>query len=124
MKITKELTKAEEQIMKVLWGLQKGSIKEVSEKMIEPKPAYNTIATVLKVLNTKGFVDYEVDGATFAYFPLVTEKEYRHYAFDKVLSGYFNNSYQNLLSFLAEEKDIDPQAQEKLMKLAERLKDK
>ena len=124
MKIIKELTKAEEQIMKVLWRLKKGSIKEVSKEMTEPKPAYNTVATVLKVLNTKGFVAYEVDGSTFAYFPLVAEGDYRHFAFDKVMSSYFNNSYQSLLSFLAEEKDIDPQAQENLMRLAEKLKGK
>ena len=124
MKIIKELTKAEEQIMKVLWRLKKGSIKEVSKEMREPKPAYNTIATVLKVLTTKGFVAYEVDGSTFAYFPLVAERDYRHFAFDKVLSSYFNNSYQSLLSFLAEEKDIDPQAQENLMRLAEKLRGK
>jgi len=124
MEIVKELTKAEEQIMKVLWHLKKGSIKEVADQMVEPKPAYNTVATVLKVLKTKGFVAYEVDGSAFAYFPLVAERDYRHFAFDKVLSSYFNNSYQSLLSFLAEEKNIDPQAQENLMRLAEKLKDK
>lgn len=124
MKNIKELTKAEEQVMKVLWDLQKATIKEVSGKMSEPKPAYNTVATVLKVLHTKGFVAYEVDGSTYAYFPLIAEKDYRHFAFDKVLRSYFNNSYQSLLSFLAEEKDIDPKAQENLIKLAEELKGK
>lgn len=123
MEIVKELTKAEEQIMKVLWYLKKGSIKEISDQMVEPKPAYNTVATVLKVLKTKGFVAYEVDGSMFAYFPLVQEQDYRRFAFDKVLNGYFNNSYHSLLSFLAEEKDLDPQAQENLLKLAEKLKD-
>ena len=119
----RELTKAEEQVMKVLWQLEKGSIKEIADKMPEPKPAYTTIATVLKVLKTKGFVTYEVDGTAFAYLPLVPEKDYRHFAFDKVFSGYFNNSYQRLLSFLVEEKSIDPQMQQKLKELAEKLKD-
>jgi BlaI family penicillinase repressor len=124
MESIRELTKGEEQVMKVLWQLAKGSIKEVTDRMPEPKLAYNTVATVLKVLKSKGFVSYEADGTAFAYYPLIAEKDYRHFAFDKILNGYFDNSYQRLLSFLVEEKNLDQQTQDKLLQLAEQLKDK
>lgn len=124
MEKIRELTKAEEQVMKVVWQLDKGSIKAITDLVPEPKPAYNTVATVLKVLKGKGFVAYEADGNSYNYYPLITEKEYRHFAFDKVLLGYFNNSYQRLLSFLVEEKNIDQETQDKLTLLAEKLKNK
>ena len=74
MKEIRELTKAEEPLMQVLWNLKKGVIKEIAEKMPEPKPAYNTIATVLKVLKTKGFVDYKTVDNAYVYYPLISEK--------------------------------------------------
>jgi len=123
MENIRELTKAEEQVMKALWQIGKGSIKEIADLMSDPKPAYTTIATQLKVLKTKGFVTYEINGSAYNYIPLVVEKDYRKFAFDKVFSGYFGNSYQRLLSFLVEEKTSDPVTQLKLRELAEKLKD-
>lgn len=119
----KELTKAEEHLMKVVWKLGKATIKEIAEHMPNPKPAYNTVATVLKVLKGKKFVAVESHGNVYSYSPIILEKEYRRFAFDKVFANYFSGSYQSLLSFLVEEKNIDPQAHERLKHLADQLKD-
>jgi BlaI family transcriptional regulator, penicillinase repressor len=123
MKELRELTKAEDQLMRVLWELKKGIIKEIADSMPEPKPAYNTIATVLKVLKGKGFVDYESVGNTYVYFPLIGEKEYTRFAFNKIFSNYFNGSYQRLVSFLVEEKKLDAQTRDELLKFSEKLKE-
>ena len=123
MKELRDLTKAEDQLMRVLWRLKKGLIKDIADQMPEPKPAYNTIATVLKVLKTKGFVDHENVGNMYVYFPLVEEKEYTRFAFNKLFSNYFSGSYQRLVSFLVEEKGMDSETRKELLKLANKLKE-
>ncbi len=120
----KELTKAEEQVMCILWELGEGIVKDVLDKMPEPKPAYNTVSTVIRVLEGKGFVDHKAYGNSHVYFPLIAEKEYRHFAFDKVMNTYFNNSYEHLVSFLVNEKKLDVNELEELTRLAEQLKNK
>jgi len=122
MKDIRELTKAEEQLMKVVWQIGKGTIKEITDRMPEPKPAYNTVATVLKVLKGKNVVDVEANGNVFIYYPLVAEKDYRRFAFDKVFEGYFSGSYHSLVSFLVEEKDLDEETYQRLKQLADKLK--
>lgn len=109
--------------MRVLWQLQKAVIKEIAEKMPEPKPAYNTIATVLKVLKGKGFVDYDTVDSAYVYYPLVAEKDYTRFMFDKVFSNYFSGSYKQLVSFLVEDKAMDSDTKTELMKLADKLKE-
>ena len=123
MKELRELTKAEDQIMRVLWRLKKGFIKDIIEQIPKPKPAYNTIATVLKVLKTKGFVNHENVGNIYSYFPLIEEKEYTRFAFNKLFSNYFSGSYHRLVSFLVEEKGMDSDTRKKLLKLADKLKE-
>jgi BlaI family penicillinase repressor len=119
----RELTKAEEQIIKAVWQLEKASIKEIIDQLAAPKPAYNTVATVLKVLKTKGFVDFESNANQYLYYPVITEKAYKRFAFDKVFDGYFSGSYHSLVSFLVEEKNLDQETQERLKQLADKLKD-
>ncbi len=109
--------------MRVLWQLQKAVIKEIAEKMPEPKPAYNTIATVLKVLKGKGFVDFDTVDNAYVYYPLVAEKDYTRFMFDKVFSNYFSGSYKQLVSFLVEDKAMDSDTKTELMKLADKLKE-
>jgi predicted transcriptional regulator len=75
----KELTKAEEQVMQILWEIKKGFVKEVIEKMSEPKPAYNTVSTIIRILEKKGFVGYNSFGKTHEYFPLIAKDEYRSF---------------------------------------------
>jgi predicted transcriptional regulator len=120
----KELTKAEEAIMRQVWHLQKATVKGIAALMQEPKPAYTTVATVLKVLKDKGFVEAESAGNVLTYFPLVKEEDYRRFAFDKVFSTYFNSSYENLVSFLVEEERIDDATYQRLLEAAKKLKKK
>src|SRR5471030_1404666 len=123
MKI-KELTKAEEQVMQILWQLKEAMVKEIIERMPEPKPAYNTVSTVARVLETKGFIDHKAYGNTHVYFPLISEAQYKKFTFDKMMSNYFSNSYQSLVSFIANDKKLDIQQLDELTNLIEELKNK
>ena len=120
----KELTKAEEQVMRILWKLKESIVKDIIVEMPDPKPAYNTVSTVIRVLETKGFVDHKAYGGSHVYFPIVGEKEYKSFAFDKIFTNYFDNSYEHLVSFLVNEKKIDMQELDELTKLVEHLKNK
>ena len=120
----RELTKAEEQVMLILWEIKEGLVKEVIEKMDPPKPAYNTVSTVIRVLEGKGFIDHKAIGNTHIYFPIISEEQYKHFAFDKVMNNYFENSYQSLVSFLVKEKNMNMDELEELIQLAENLKHK
>lgn len=120
----RELTKAEEQVMLILWELKEAIVKDVIDRMEEPKPAYNTVSTVIRVLESKGFVDHKAIGNTHVYFPLITEEQYKHFAFDKVLNNYFENSYESLVSFLVKEKNMDVSQLDEIIALAEQLKNK
>ncbi len=120
----KELTKAEEQVMQILWQLKDAVVKDLLEKMPEPKPAYNTVSTVVRVLEAKGFIDHKAYGNSHVYFPLISEEEYKKFTFDKMMKNYFSNSYQSLVSFLVNEKNLSLQELEEITKLAENLKQK
>lgn len=120
----RELTKAEEQVMLILWEIQEGLVKDVIDKMSPPKPAYNTVSTVIRVLEGKGFIGHKAIGNTHIYFPLITEEQYKHFALDKVMNNYFENSYQSLVSFLVKEKNMNIDELDELIQLAEKLKNK
>jgi predicted transcriptional regulator len=120
----RELTKAEEQVMLILWEMTEGLVKDVIDKMDPPKPAYNTVSTVIRVLEAKGFLSHKAIGNTHIYFPIITEEQYKHFAFDKVMNNYFENNYQSLVSFLVKEKNMDIDELDELIALAEKLKNK
>lgn len=120
----RELTKAEEQVMLILWEMKEGLVKDVIDKMDLPKPAYNTVSTVIRVLEGKGFINHKAIGNTYIYFPIITEEQYKHFAFDKVMNNYFENNYQSLVSFLVKEKNMDMEELDELITLAEKLKNK
>jgi len=122
--VIRELTKAEEQVMLILWEMKEGVVKEVIDKMEPPKPAYNTVSTVIRVLEGKGFISHRAIGNTHIYFPLISEQQYKHFALDKVMHNYFENSYQSLVSFLVKEKNMDMNQLDELISLAEKLKNK
>lgn len=124
MKKMKELTKAEEQVMQILWALGEGMVKDIIEKMPAPKPAYNTVSTVVRVLEGKGFIDHKAYGNSHVYFAAVPEADYKKFTFDKMMSGYFSNSYQSLVSFLVREKNLSIEELQELTQLAEKLKNK
>lgn len=115
MKDMKELTKAEDQVMQILWKIGKGVVKDIIEEMAEPKPAYNTVSTIVRILETKGFVDHKAYGKTHEYFPLITKEKYTKFYLNNLLKGYFDGSFQNLVSFFAKENKMNVKDIEKLM---------
>ncbi|GGI50200.1 transcriptional regulator [Mucilaginibacter galii] len=121
----KELTKAEEQVMQILWQLKEAIVKQILDKMPDdPKPAYNTVSTVVRVLESKGFVDHKAYGNSHVYFPIVSEEDYKKFAFDKVIKSYFNNSYKSLVSYLVKEQKLNLSELAELILLAERSRNK
>lgn len=111
----KELTKAEDQVMQILWKIEKGFVKDIIELMPEPKPAYNTVSTIVRILETKGFVGHKAYGKTHEYFPLITKDKYTKFYLNNLIKGYFNGSFQNLVSFFAKENSLNPTDIEKLI---------
>ncbi len=112
----KELTKAEEEIMQVLWKLEKAFVKEVIEELPEPKPAYNTVSTIVRILESKEFVGHEAFGKSHRYFPLITKDEYSKKFMRGFVSKYFSGSYQQLVSFFAKENDMSLGELEEVLK--------
>ncbi len=118
MKEMKELTKAEEQIMQELWILEKAFVKEIVDKLPDPKPAYNTVSTIIRILEKKGFVDHYAYGKTHQYFPLVSKTDYTKSYFRNFLNGYFSNSFQEMVSFFAKEDKMSLSELEEIIKEA------
>lgn len=102
----KELTKAEEQVMQILWELKKGFVNDILDGFPDPKPAYNTVSTIVRILEKKGFVSYKAYGKSHEYFPLVSKKEYAKKFLNGFLSNYFSNSYKQLVSFFSNENNL------------------
>ena len=115
MKELKELTRAEDQVMQILWKLEKGFVKDIIEQMPEPKPAYNTVSTIVRILESKGFVDHKAYGKTHEYFPIISRERYTKFYLNNLIRGYFNGSFQNLVSFFAKENKLDVKEVEKLL---------
>ena len=124
MKELKELTRAEEQIMQELWDLEKAFVKDIIDRLPIPKPAYNTVSTIVRRLETMCFVGHETFCKRHRYYPLVSKEEYRTFATGKLLHGYFNNSARNMLSFFLEEQKLDISDADELLKLLEAAKKK
>jgi len=102
----KALTKAEEQVMKVVWRLGSGLLMEIVEAMPAPQPHKNTVATILKTLVDKGFVRIENIGRIHRYHPLISKEAYSRDALSSVAKGYFDGSFTNVVSFLVDEKKL------------------
>jgi predicted transcriptional regulator len=102
----KELTRAEEQIMQVLWSLGKAYVKDIIECLPSPKPAYNTVSTIVRILEKKGFVDHEAFGKTHLYRPIVAKEVYTQAFLKSFVRDYFDDSYQELVSFFARDKEL------------------
>jgi predicted transcriptional regulator len=110
-----QLTKAEEQIMQILWGRREGLVKDIRDSFGDPKPARNTVSTVLRILEKKGFVGHKAYGNVHLYHPLVTKSEYSKKQLFGLLESYFNNSFPAMASFFAREKDLSLRELEELL---------
>ena len=102
----KQLTKAEEDIMQILWHLEKANVKAIIEEFPEPKPAYNTVSTIVRILESKGFVDYEKAGKGHMYFPLMQQQDYSNQSINKLVDNYFQGSFKSMVSFFMKKNDI------------------
>ncbi len=111
----RELTKAEEHVMQILWDIEKGFVKDVLAKMPSPKPAYNTVSTIIRILEKKGFVDHIAYGKSHEYYPSITKDEYRSFTIKNLLKGYFDGSFAQLASFFARDENLSMQDVEKLI---------
>jgi len=101
-----KLAKREEQIMQAFWQLGKAFIKEVILELPDPKPHYNTVATMVKILEEKGFLNHETVGNIFMYYPVISKEEYQGHAMKDIVSQYFDNSYPSMLAFFAKQQQI------------------
>jgi len=120
----KDLTKAEEQIMQVLWQLEKAFVKEVIDQLPLPKPAYNTVSTIIRILETKGFIGHEAFGKAHQYYPLISREEYKRHATEKLLGNYFENSVESMFSFFVKEEKLDLSDVDEILKMINKIKHK
>ncbi|WP_029287601.1 BlaI/MecI/CopY family transcriptional regulator [Pedobacter sp. R20-19] len=118
----KDLTKAEEQIMQVLWQLEKAFVKEVIDQLPVPKPAYNTVSTIIRILETKGFIGHEAFGKAHQYYPLISKEEYKRHATEKLLGNYFENSVESMFSFFVKEEKLDLSDVDEILKMINKIK--
>lgn len=117
-----KLTNKEEEVMKILWKLQKAFVKEVLEEMPDKKPHYNTLSTIIRNLQEKGYVGHEAFGNTHRYFPMVSMEDYRKTHVNHAILDYYNNSYKSLVSFFAKEEKISVEELQEIIDLIEKRK--
>ena len=103
----KQLTKAEEQFMQVLWELEEASVQEIIDQLPEPKPAYNTVSTIIRILENKNFVGHKAKGRGYIYFPLVSKSIYTDQSLQKIVDGYFDGSFKSMVSFFVNKNEVD-----------------
>lgn len=120
----KDLTKAEEQIMQILWQIEQGFVKDVMDHIPEPKPAYNTVSTIIRILETKGFIGHEAFGKAHQYHPLISKEDYKRHATEKLLGNYFENSVESMFSFFVKEEKVDLSDVDEILKMIQKLKNK
>jgi len=111
-----QLTRAEEQIMQILWEMEEGIVKDIRNQFSDPKPARNTVSTVVRILERKGFVGHKAYGNLHVYRPLVSKSEYSKSQLFGLMESYFNNSFSAMASFFAREKDLTIRELEDIMK--------
>ncbi|HOH99552.1 MAG TPA: BlaI/MecI/CopY family transcriptional regulator [Bacteroidales bacterium] len=116
-----ELTRAEEQVMHILWDLEKGFVKDVVERFEEPRPAYNTVSTIIRILEKKGFVSYTPYGNTYEYYPLISREEYTASYLNRFIGKYFSNSYKELVSFFTANESLSIGELEEMKRLMDEM---
>ena len=118
------LTKAEERIMQILWDIDKGFIKDIQEHFPDPRPPYNTISTIVRVLVKKEIVSYKTYGGSYQYYPLISKEEYRSDQMGSLVRNYFGNSFKEVVNFLSEKKNLDVDELDEALRMLEDLKKK
>ena len=111
----KKLTKAEEEIMQIVWDLGRCTVSDVIKQLGEPKPPHSTISSIVRILEKKGFVDHKAYGRTYEYFPLITKVKYGKSSLQHLVSRYFEGSMDQLVSHIVEKEEVDLEAIRKLL---------
>jgi len=112
----KQLTKAEEEVMQQLWDLKKCNVAAIIEQFAEPKPAYNTVSTIVRILEDKGFVGHEKVGRGYLYYPLINKADYSNQSINKLVDGYFQGSFKSMVSFFMKKNDLSLTELEAILK--------
>ena len=118
-----KLTNKEEEVLQVLWTLKKAFVKEIIEALPAPKPHYNTVSTMIRNMEQKGYVAYNAFGKTHQYYPVVSKEAYRKAFMNKTINTYFENSYKNVVSFFAKEEKISVEELREIIDLIEQKKE-
>ena len=113
----KQLTKAEEQFMQILWELEEASVQEIIDQLPEPKPSYNTVSTIIRILETKDFVAHKAKGRGYIYFPLVSKTIYTNQSLQKMVDGYFGGSFKSMVSFFVDKNEVDYKELDTILKI-------
>ena len=120
----KELTRAEEEIMQILWTMKSAFVKDIIEELPEPKPAYSTVSTIVRILQQKGFVGHKAQGQSHKYHPLISKADYTKTFMKGFVKKYFGGSYQQMVSFFTQEDHLSVNELEGLLKDLKKLKRK
>ena len=118
------LTKAEEKIMMILWDIEKGFIKDIIDQYPDPKPPYNSVSTIVRVLVQKAIVAYTAYGKAHQYYPLITKEDYREGQLSRLLKDYYNNSLKQVVNFFSESKKLVKKELDEAIRMLEELKSK
>ncbi len=118
----RDLTKAEEQIMQVLWDIEPAFVKDIIAELPTPKPAYSTVSTIVRILESKGFIDHEAFGPTHRYKAIISKEEYSHFSLKKMMENYFDGSLKQMVSFFSRKEKMSVKEMDDLLKMMENLK--
>lgn len=118
----KELTKAEEQLMQILWKRKKGFVNDLLDDFPDPKPAYNTVSTIIRILEKKGFVKHRAYGKTHEYYPVVSKEIYTRNLMGGLIKNYFDNSFKSMVSFFTRDQSISDEEIDEIMQMIENEK--
>ena len=119
-----ELTKAEDQIMQILWKIEKGFVKDILDHFNDPKPAYTTVATFMKILEKKGYVSHKPYGNAHQFYPVISKEEYSTTHVNSIFERYFKNSIRDVVSFFTDNNEVNVSDIDNAIKLLNEIKSK
>ena len=111
------LTKVEEQVMQLIWEIGRGTVRDIMDKMGEPKPPHSTVSSVVRILEKKNFVSHKAYGRTYEYYPIIPKEDYSNFKLKGLTNNYFEGSYKSLVSFLVKEKNLSSNELNEIMDL-------
>lgn len=111
----KQLTKAEEEVMQILWDLKESNVAGIIDEFPKPKPAYNTVSTIVRILESKGFVNYRKEGRGHIYYPSIEKETYSNQTINRLMDSYFQGSFKSMVSFFVKNNDVSTKELEEIL---------